>query len=93
MATQIIIDTIGFIAAACIAANMFPQIYKSWKTKQVDDVSLSMILLVLAGSFLWLIYGILIISFPVILSDTLGTLTSFILLGLKLKYSGGKQNE
>ena len=90
MTTQLIIDIIGFIAAACIAANMLPQIYKSWKTKQVNDVSLAMVLLVLAGSFLWLVYGILIMSLPVIVSDTLGTLTSFLLLGLKLKYSGGK---
>jgi len=86
---MIIENIIGFIAAACIAANMFPQIYKSWKTKQVDDVSLAMILLVLAGSFLWLVYGILIMSLPIILSDSLGTLTSFLLLGLKLKYSEG----
>lgn len=87
---MVIENIVGFIAAACIAANMFPQIYKSWKTKQVDDVSLAMILLVLAGSFLWLVYGFLIMSLPVIVSDMLGTLTSFILLGLKLKYSGGK---
>ena len=86
MITQIITDTIGFVAAALIAANMLPQIYKSWKTKQVDDVSLSMILFVLAGSFLWFVYGILIQSIPVIVSDSLGTLTSLMILGIKLKY-------
>jgi len=87
MITSILTDTIGFMAAICIALNMFPQIWKSWTTKQVDDVSMSMVLLVLAGSIFWLIYGILIFSIPVIVSDSLGTLTSLILLIIKLKYT------
>lgn len=87
MITQIITDAIGFVAAACIAANMLPQIWKSWKTKQVEDISMLMILLVLAGSVLWLVYGLLIMSIPMIVSDSLGTLTSLILFGIKLKYA------
>lgn len=83
-------NIIGFIAAFCIAANMFPQIFKSFKTKKSEDISLIMILFVLLGSFLWFIYGIMILSWPIIFSDTLGTLTSIILLGIKLKYSGNK---
>ncbi len=86
MITQMITDAVGFTAAACIAANMLPQIWKSWKTKQVEDVSIAMILLVSIGSFLWMIYGILIMSVPVIVSDSLGTLTGLVLFGIKLKY-------
>lgn len=84
---MVIENIIGFVAGTFIALNLLPQIHKSWETKQVEDVSMSMILIVLAGSILWLIYGLLLMSLPIIFSDGFGTLTSFILLGIKLKYS------
>jgi MtN3 and saliva related transmembrane protein len=87
---NIVTNMIGFMAAACIATSLLPQIFKSWKTKQVEDVSLVMIFILLAGSLLWLTYGILLESAPIIVSDGLATLTTVILLGIKLKYHGGK---
>jgi MtN3 and saliva related transmembrane protein len=91
MVGLIILNIIGFAAGSCIAINLLPQIYKSWKTKQVEDVSLSMVIIVLLGSLLWLVYGIMLASAPIIFSDGFGTLTGFILLIIKLKYNpGGK---
>jgi MtN3 and saliva related transmembrane protein len=82
-------ESIGFLAAFCIAIHMFPQIFKSFKTKKVEDLSLEMLLIVFVGSVLWLIYGILIGSKPVIFSDSLGTLSSGTLLYIKIRYNGG----
>ena len=85
---MVIENIIGFTAAFFISINLLPQILKSLKTKEVEDLSLSMILIVLTGSILWLAYGLILRSLPIIVSDGFGTLTSLILLGIKLKYRG-----
>jgi len=83
---MLIENIIGFTAAFFISINLLPQIWKSIKTKEVEDLSLSMILIVLAGSILWLAYGVILLSWPIIVSDGFGTLTSFVLLVIKLVY-------
>ena len=87
MVNEIIIQMIGYTAAIFISLNMLPQIFKAIKTKSVDDVSMFMLLFVSAGSLLWLVYGILLESMPIIVSDGFGTLTGFLLIGIKLKYN------
>lgn len=87
---EIIQNIIGFTAGGLISINLVPQIVKSLKTKQVEDLSMSMIMMVLAGSLLWLIYGLMLMSGPIIFSDGFGSLTTMILLAIKLKYTGKK---
>jgi MtN3 and saliva related transmembrane protein len=83
---MIIENIIGITAAIIVQLNLVLQIIKSYKTKKVNDLSILIICLYLVGSFLWLIYGMILKSFPIILSDSVGTLTSFYLLIIKIKY-------
>jgi MtN3 and saliva related transmembrane protein len=58
-----------------------PQAWRAWKTRSVRDLSLWMYLLIVTGIVLWLIYGALIHSWPLVLANTVSlSFTSFILM-------------
>lgn len=85
------VELIGILAGVLTTAALVPQALKSWKTKHTRDISLGWIVTLNIGVFLWLVYGILILSIPLILANVFTLLLAMILLILKLKYDGKSQ--
>jgi MtN3 and saliva related transmembrane protein len=83
--TEIQIEVIGLIAASLTTSSFLPQVYKIWKLKSSDGVSLSMYLFMLTGVILWFIYGLLIGSISVILANLIAALLQMIIIYYKLK--------
>ncbi len=83
----IITEIIGFTAAIIGTSLMLPQVIKSIKTKRVDDISFGMLVLYFFNCLLWLVYGTLIIAWPVIVCNFIALIISIVQLILKLKYS------
>ena len=79
-------DTIGFAAGILIAISMIPQLVKSYKTKKVEDVSLLMLFIALVGTALWVIYGYLISSYPIMAMDGFGFFVTLLTLFMKIMY-------
>ncbi|OIO42009.1 hypothetical protein AUJ10_00030 [Candidatus Pacearchaeota archaeon CG1_02_31_27] len=79
-------NIIGFAAGFLIAVSMIPQVIKSYKTKSVEDISPLMLFVIGIGTALWVIYGILITSFPIIAMDGFGFLVNLILIYMKIVY-------
>ena len=79
-------NTIGYLAAAFTTAAFLPQAYHSWKTRDLSGISLPMYSLFTLGVALWLAYGILITSQPVIVANSITLLLSATVLYLKLKH-------
>jgi MtN3 and saliva related transmembrane protein len=48
---------IGGFAAFCTTVSYFPQVIKAWQTRETEDLSLKMLLLLAAGLCLWVAYG------------------------------------
>ena len=80
------IDIIGFIGGALTTLALVPQVVKAWKTKHTKDVSLWWIIILTTGVFLWLVYGILIRSMPIIAANGATLILSLAVLTLKVKY-------
>ena len=79
-------DIIGFAAGLLIAIGMIPQVMKSYKTKNVKDISFLMLFIIGVGTALWVTYGILITSLPIIAMDGFGLCINFILIYMKIIY-------
>ncbi|MEW7289877.1 SemiSWEET transporter [Aquimarina sp. 2304DJ70-9] len=79
-------EILGLIAAVLTTAAFLPQVYKTWKTKSTDSLSLSMLLIFVSGVLCWLIYGFLISSFPIILANFITAISGFLLLYFKYRY-------
>ncbi|MCF7568421.1 SemiSWEET transporter [Sabulilitoribacter arenilitoris] len=80
------IEMIGFIAAFLTTAAFLPQVYKTWKTKDVSALSLPMLLMFLVGIILWLVYALYIPSPSMIVTNTITIVSAFFLIYFKIKY-------
>jgi MtN3 and saliva related transmembrane protein len=80
-------DAIGFLAGALTTVAFVPQALKMYASKSGKDVSARMLLIFSAGVILWLIYGIMIDSVPVILANIVTLIFSGTIIALKIRYS------
>ncbi len=78
-------ETIGFIAATLTTISFIPQAYHSLKTRDLSGISLPMYSLFSTGVLCWLIYGIMIGSKPLALSNAITLVPTCIVLWLKIK--------
>jgi MtN3 and saliva related transmembrane protein len=77
-------ELIGYLAAGLTTIAFVPQAMKSWRTRDLAGVSLSMYTLFTLGLALWLAYGILLGSWPVILANAVTLLLAGVVLALKI---------
>ena len=77
---------IGFFAAILTTISFLPQVVKVWQTRSAKDVSLVMYLLFSLGVSLWLIYGVLMHSWPIILSNLITLILAGVVLAMKLRF-------
>ncbi|PIR38755.1 MAG: hypothetical protein COV35_05550 [Alphaproteobacteria bacterium CG11_big_fil_rev_8_21_14_0_20_39_49] len=78
-------DIIGIIAATCTTGSFIPQVIKIFKTRNTRDLSLSMYVLFTVGVSMWLIYGFMINSIPVILANSVTLCLTSLVLFMKLR--------
>ena len=62
-------DLVGYAAAVLTTVAFFPQVLKSWRTRDLSGVSLTMYGLFTAGVALWLAHGVLLGSWPIIVAN------------------------
>lgn len=79
-------EIVGLIAAILTTSAFVPQVYKTWKTKSVENLSLTMYVVFFIGIMLWLVYGIHINSIAMILANAVTGLLALVLIFFKLKY-------
>lgn len=80
-------DIVGTAAALCSMVSFTPQILKIWREKDASSVSLRMYVVTVTGFSLWIAYGVLIGSWPVMGANTVCLLLSATILALKWKFS------
>ena len=79
-------EIIGFAAAILTTAAFLPQVYKTWKTKDVSGLSTPMLLMFFIGVALWLVYGFYKNSPSMIFANSITIVSSFLLVYFKVKY-------
>lgn len=81
------IEIIGFVAAFLTTAAFLPQVYKTWKTKDVSALSLPMLLMFFVGVFIWMVYGFYKNSPSMIMANGITLGSAFLLIYFKIKYA------
>lgn len=77
-------ELIGYPAAILTTAAFVPQAWKSWRTRDLSGISLPMYTLFSLGVALWLVYGVLIGSPPIIAANSITLALAAVVLWLKL---------
>jgi MtN3 and saliva related transmembrane protein len=79
-------NLIGTIAAVLTTIAFLPQAWRSWRTRNLSGVSLAMYSLFTIGVFLWLVYGILLGQWPIIVANAITFVLSCSILFLKIRH-------
>ena len=79
------IDIIGYLAALLTTFSFLVQAIQSWRSRDLSGISLGMYSMFTIGVALWLIYGIVIESWPLIVTNALTFLFALSILLMKLK--------
>jgi MtN3 and saliva related transmembrane protein len=79
-------SVIGLLAGLLTTVAFVPQVTKVWRTKSARDVSLKMFLVFSAGVALWLVYGVLLGEWPIILTNAVTLVLALAILAMKLRY-------
>lgn len=82
------VPLVGFGAGTLCTLAYLPQALHSFRTKSVRDISLVMLVSLNVGLLLWVAYGFLIHSLPIILPNAVTFFLAFPLLIMKLRYHG-----
>lgn len=81
-----LIDLIGSVAAVLTTVSFVPQVWHSLKTRDVSGISLGMYSAFTIGVALWLVYGLLLLSWPLIIANSITLALAATILGLKLRF-------
>jgi len=79
-------NMMGLVAGSLTTLAFIPQVLKIWKSRHARDISSGMFSIFSLGVLLWLIYGIQIESWPVIIANALTLGLSLVILAFKIKY-------
>ena len=81
-----LIDSIGAIAACLTTVSFVPQVWQTFRTRDVSGISLGMYSLFTVGVALWLVYGILLMAWPLIVANAITASLALAILVMKLRY-------
>lgn len=79
-------DIIGYLAAFGTTISFLPQAVKTIRTKDTSGISFAMYAIFTAGTFFWLIYGIMAPSWPVAVANAITFIFASTILIYKVRY-------
>ena len=81
-----LIDVIGTLAAILTTASFVPQAWHTFRTRDVRGISLSMYSAFTLGVACWLVDGLLLSAWPIVIANCITLALAATILGMKLRY-------
>ena len=83
----IFVTLFGVGAIVFSTVSFLPQLIKSYKTKQVKDLSYWMLIIYILGNACWLGYGLLTFDPIILITDSIIFVFVITLLAVKIRYN------
>jgi MtN3 and saliva related transmembrane protein len=77
---------VGYFAATLTTLAFVPQVQHTWRTRSAEGISTRMYSIFIAGVALWLVYGILLGEWPIIVANGMTFVMAVAILAMKLRY-------
>lgn len=81
-----VFDWIGYAAATLTTVSFVPQAIRVIRTRHTADLSLAMYSIFAAGVALWLAYGLVLGSLPIVLANATTLVLVLVILAMKLRF-------
>jgi MtN3 and saliva related transmembrane protein len=79
-------ELVGYLAAILTTISFVPQVWHTWRTRDVSGISLGMYVVFAAGVFLWLVYGLLMNAWPIVVANAITLALAIAILAMKIKW-------
>lgn len=80
-------DILGLVATCFTTYSFVPQVWRTWKTRDVSGISLASYLVITVGLALWLVYGWVRGDLPLIVANSVMVILTGAITVMKLKFS------
>lgn len=81
-----LIDIVGTLAAILTTASFVPQAWHTFRTRDVRGISLGMYSVFTVGVACWLVYGLLLSAWPIVIANCITLALAATILVMKLRY-------
>ena len=81
-----LVELVGYSAAILTTGSFLPQVWHTFQTRDVSGISLGMYSVFVAGSVLWLSYGLLLDAWPVVIANGVTLTLVLAILVMKLRF-------
>lgn len=82
-------DLIGAIAGTLTTISFVPQVMRVFKTRQTRDISMTMMLLFSLGVAMWVAFGYLVDSMPVVWTNAMTLVLALTIVAAKVRFDRG----
>tara|TARA_B100000700_G_C14622847_1_gene659028 strand:+ start:133 stop:396 length:264 start_codon:yes stop_codon:yes gene_type:complete len=79
-------EYLGYIAAILTTIAFLPQLFRTYRTKSADDVSIVMLLMFITGLMFWIFYGLETNAKPVLIANIITLILNLGILILKIDF-------
>jgi MtN3 and saliva related transmembrane protein len=79
-------EAIGYVAAVLTTGSFFPQAVLTYRARRAQGVSLAMYSILSVGVFLWLVYGLSLGAWPVIIANAITLVLALFILAMRVRY-------
>jgi MtN3 and saliva related transmembrane protein len=84
---------VGFLAGFLTTAANVPQVWKTYRSRSAEGLSFRMLLTLASGLTLWIVYGSLGFSMPIIVANAAGLILVLALIMMKLIFDPAPTKE
>lgn len=84
MASPLIINIVGYAAAICMVCGYLPQAFYTIRTRDTDGIAMPTFLLLGFGSIFFVIQGIMLANWPLMITNAITTVSSAIVFAIKV---------
>jgi MtN3 and saliva related transmembrane protein len=92
MGVDVPLDLLGSLAGLLTTAAFVPQLWKIWRSKSAEDLSLATLATFTSGVVLWLAYGLALRATPMIVANAVTLALNLALIGLKWRYDSAQRS-
>jgi MtN3 and saliva related transmembrane protein len=79
------VETLGIVAGLCTTGSFVPQVVKTWRGGETGAISTRMYIIISVAFVLWLCYGVVIGSWPMIAFNILNLVLGGMILAMKFR--------
>ncbi len=80
-------EIVGSLAAVLTTASFVPQVWHTYRSRDVGGISLGMYVVFAVGVFLWLLYGLMLGAWPIVVANAITLALAVAILAMKLRWS------